>query len=411
MNASKTVYIVGAGISGLIAALELESAGYRPVVLEQSDAVGGRVRTVNVNGFDLDVGFQVLLSAYPLAQKYLDMEALKLQRLAPGAQILVEGKRYTIGDPLRELKMLIPTMIAGIGSIRDKVLVLRLNTRLKRKSIDAIFATPETTTLEYLNNFGFSQKIIDRFFRPFFSGIFLEPDLRTSSRMFEFVYKMFGDGFATIPEGGIGEISEQLKAKLALTEFRFNTKVAQVTNEEIILESEKRIIHQGAVLTGDASALISNMNDQSVEWKSCVNIYFKVSETNIPNATISLVADQGKRINNAYAFVDEKGRRILSVTVLNAEGINDKALLDEVEAEVREYFGVRQLKHIKTFNIPQALPDLTNVKMTAAPSESQLTENVFLAGDVLFNGSLNAAMESGRLAAQGFIERRAGILA
>jgi hypothetical protein len=82
-----------------------------------------------------------------------------------------------------------------------------------------------------------------------------------------------------------------------------------------------------------------------------------------------------------------------------------------VEAEVREYFGVGQLEHIKTFTIPQALPDLTNLKMTSPPSESQLTEHIFLAGDVLFNGSLNAAMESGRLAAQGFIERRAGILA
>lgn len=411
MNASNTVYIVGAGISGLIAALEIEKAGYRPVVLEQSDAVGGRVRTLHVNGYDLDIGFQVLLSAYPMAQKYLDMEALKLKKLASGAQILVDRKAYVIGDPLRDFKMLVPTVLAGIGSVRDKFLVLRLNGRLKKKSNEAIFAAPETTTLDYLRNFGFSEKIIARFFKPFFSGIFLETELQTSSRMFEFVYKMFGEGFATIPSVGIGAISEQLKSKLVNTDFRFNTKVIQVTNEEIIIESGERFIHEGVVITGDASTVIPNMNDQGIEWQSCQNFYFEVDHTSIPTDTISLVADKGKHINNAYAFTDVQGRRILSVTVLNGNNVNKDDLLHRVEAEVREYFGVGQLEHIKTFTIPQALPDLTNLKMTSPPSESQLTEHIFLAGDVLFNGSLNAAMESGRLAAQGFIERRAGILA
>jgi len=411
MNASNTVYIVGAGISGLIAALELEKAGYRPVVLEQSDAVGGRVRTLHVNGYDLDIGFQVLLSAYPMAQKYLDMEALKLKKLASGAQILVSGKRYTIGDPLRDLKLLLPTVIAGIGSIQDKLLVLRLNAQLKRTSIEAIFDAPETTTLDFLRNFGFSEKIIDRFFKPFFSGIFLETELKTSSRMFAFVYKMFGEGFATIPAAGIGAIGEQLKAKLAHTTFRYSTKVAQVTNEEIILENGEHLTHDGVLLTGDASGLVSNMKDQRVQWKSCQNFYFEVDHTSIPTDTISLVADKGKHINNAYAFTDAQGREILSVTVLNGNNINIDELLQRVETEAREYFGVRQLKYITTFNIPQALPDLTNIKMSGAPSESQLTERIFLAGDLLFNGSLNAAMESGRLAAQGFIERQSGIFA
>ena len=47
--------------------------------------------------------------------------------------------------------------------------------------------------------------------------------------------------------------------------------------------------------------------------------------------------------------------------------------------------------------------------MTAQARESQVAENVFLAGDYLLNGSLNAAMESGRLAAKGMIQKRKGI--
>ena len=115
MESNKTIYIIGAGISGLIAAYELEQAGYTPVVLEKSDAVGGRVRTVKKNGYHLDLGFQVLLSAYPLANKYLDFDALRLRRLESGSQIYVDGKRFLIGDALRNIRLLVPTLLADIG--------------------------------------------------------------------------------------------------------------------------------------------------------------------------------------------------------------------------------------------------------------------------------------------------------
>jgi len=411
MNSSNQVYVVGAGISGLIAALELEQAGFEPIILEKSDGVGGRVRTVEIEGYRLDIGFQVLLSAYPLVNKYLDMNALGLQKLASGAQILVNGNRYRIGDPTRDLGALLPTVFANIGSVADKFRILLLNQRLKRKTIEEIFDSTEFTTLEYLEGLGFSKKIIDRFFRPFFAGIFLEPSLRTSSRMFEFVYKMFGDGYATIPANGIGALSEQLKSKLTRTEIRLQTPVNRVTNEDIYLDSGEVLPHTGVIITGDASALVQNMNDQQVRWKSCLNLYFEVDKTSIPAHTIALIADAGKRANNLYAFTDAKGREIVSVTCLEYDGLPSDQIQKEVEEELRQYCGVSQLKHITTFDIPQALPDLQNLKTTSSPSESQLTDQIFLAGDVLFNGSLNAAMESGRLAAEGFKEKSQGIFA
>jgi protoporphyrinogen oxidase len=410
MAAKETIYIVGAGISGLIAAYELEKAGYAPVVLEKSDAVGGRVRTVKKNGYHLDLGFQVLLSAYPLANTYLDMDALQLRRLESGSQIYINGKRFLIGDPLKNFRLLLPTLLADIGSLSDKWKVFKLNTRLKKKSIDTIFASPETTTLEYLRTLGFSKKMIDRFFRPFFSGIFLEPELRTSSRMFEFVYKMFGEGYATIPEQGIGAISEQLKGKLETTQFQFGQEVKQVTNTHITLENGQELAHSGVIITANASTLVPNMNDQAVQWKSCTCLYFEVDRTNIPEGTIALVAEQGKLTNNMYAYQDASGRQLLSVTTLKDNGKTEQELTQAVEAEVKGYCGIQRIKHIANLKITEALPDLTQLKMTAEPSESQLTEHIFLAGDVLFNGSLNAAMESGRLAAAGLIQKKSGIM-
>lgn len=401
-----TIYIIGAGVSGLIAAYELEQAGHKPIIIEQADDVGGRVKTLHRNGYPLDFGFQVLLSAYPLANQYLDMDALKLQKLESGALIYANGQSYQIGDPLRNWKVLLPTLLANVGSIGDKLKILKLNNRLKQKSLEEIFETPETTTHAYLENFGFSDKIIQRFFRPFFAGIFLEPDIRTSSRMFEFVYKMFGEGYATVPRDGIGAISAQLKGKLKNTEFRFNTEVSEVTNDQILLKTGEKFDHGGTIITGNASALIHNMRNQETEWKSCLCLYFEVDKTNIPEHTIALVADSGNLSNNLYAYTDNKsGKNILSVTALEYDGKTNQEMVERITKEVRQFTGARQVTHIESFQIDQALPDIQNLHMTAEPSESKLTDNIFLAGDYLFNGSLNAAMESGRLAAQGILEK------
>lgn len=407
---NNVIYLVGAGVSGLIAAYELEKEGYNPVLIEKSAEVGGRVKTFYEKGFALDLGFQVLLSAYPSANKYLDMEALRLRKLKSGALIYVNGKSYLIGDPLRDWKVLFSTLVADIGSITDKLRILKLNRSLRIKSLQEIFVSPETTTEEYLASFGFSPKIIERFFRPFFAGIFLESELRTSSRMFEFVYKMFGEGYATIPQDGIGEISKQLRSKLKQSTFLFDSEVEEVANDFLLMRSGEKKPHQGVIIAGDASHLIRNMKDQDLQWKSCGCFYFEVEKTNIPTDTIALIADQGNYSNNLYAYKDLKNEKtILSVTTLKPlEGIEEA--IDCIVSEIKKYTGALQVNYIHHYMITEALPNVQNLGMTNQPSETQVLENVFLAGDYLLNGSLNAAMESGRLAAQGLVQKKKGIV-
>jgi protoporphyrinogen oxidase len=404
----KEIYIVGAGVSGLIAAYELEQAGYQPIIIEQSSGVGGRVKTIEVNGYQLDLGFQVLLSAYPLANQYLDMEKLQLNKLESGAMIYADNKSFTIGDPMRNWKLMLPTLTADVGSIADKLKILKLNRKLKQKSLEQIFSTSEKTTSDYLKDFGFSSKIIERFFKPFFAGIFLEPDLSTSSRMFEFVYKMFGEGYATIPKLGIGEIPKQLKSKLRHTKFMFNTEVKAVTNENILLQSGDQLSHRGVIVTSNASKLITDLNQKEIKWKECMCLYFEVDQTNIPSNTIALFSQPDCYSNNLYAYKDDStGKTILSVTTLKHNIGDNKNIIDSIISEVTQYAGVTQANYIHHFTIKQALPDIQNLKMSTEPKESQVSDNIFLAGDFLFNGSLNAAMESGRLAALGLVEGRA----
>ena len=169
---NKSIHIIGGGISGLIAAQVLEKRGYHPIILEATSRVGGRLKTDIVDGYQLDHGFQVLLTAYPAAQEYLDFKTLELQEFLPGATIFNKGKQSTIGDPLRDISLLFPTLFSGIGSLLDKLKVLSLNAKLKKKSIEEIFESEEITTLSYLQSFGFSSKMIDTFFKPFFPVYF-----------------------------------------------------------------------------------------------------------------------------------------------------------------------------------------------------------------------------------------------
>ncbi len=398
---AKKIFIVGAGISGLVAAKTLEEKGYRPVILEASDGPGGRVRSDTADGAVFDRGFQVLLTAYPQAQKHLDYGALKLDYFKPGALVFSKEGRSRIGDPLRDLSSLWPTLLAPVGTWSDKWKIFTLSRTLKQKSIGAIFASPEQTTLEYLRSYGFSDRIIDAFFKPFFTGIFLEEALRTSSRMFEFVFKMFSEGHAALPGAGIGAIPSQLAAGLKHTEIRYGQRVQQVKEGRVFLED-------GAVHASAATLVAVPMDRETGEigssglrWKGCDNLYFTVPERTFDEGIIGLVAEEDALVNNLYYPFGQAidGRPLLSVTVVKAHGLDPDALCRRVREELRIYCRIEAGDLVRRYRIQQALPDVSDVQMALSSGQSQLSDQVFLAGDYLLNGSLNAAMASGEAAA------------
>ena len=208
------VYVVGAGLAGLRCARRLHEKGVAATVLEASDGVGGRVRTDRVDEFLLDRGFQVLLTAYPEARDALDYRELELHPFYPGAMVQTGGKLVTVADPFRRRWDGLRTALAPVGSLSDKLKVTKLRRRVTSGSLEELFARPETTTREALAADGFSETIVDRFFRPLFGGVLLDRELGTSSRMFEFVYRMFSLGDAALPTRGMGAIPEQLAGGL-----------------------------------------------------------------------------------------------------------------------------------------------------------------------------------------------------
>ncbi|MGI9176122.1 MAG: FAD-dependent oxidoreductase, partial [Rhodothermales bacterium] len=178
------VLIVGAGLAGLNCARHLHRRGIPFQLLEASDGVGGRVRTDRVDGFLLDRGFQVLLTAYPETRAALDYSALDLRPFYDGALIRTGGRFHRLADPLRRPLDAPATLLAPVGSLLDKLKVGWLRWNVLRGSVEDVFRRPEVTTLDALRHrWGFSEEMIDAFFRPFLGGILLDRDLQASSRM------------------------------------------------------------------------------------------------------------------------------------------------------------------------------------------------------------------------------------
>lgn len=403
------IYIIGAGVSGLTAAKVLEDHGFHPIIIEATDRAGGRVKTDIVEGYQLDHGFQVLLTSYPAAQKYLNFDTLDLQHFLPGAAIFQNGNQKILGDPLRNISLLFPTLFSGIGSVSDKIKILKLNLILKKTGLEEIFAKPEKTTYNYLVDFGFSKDMIDTFFKPFFSGIFLEANLETSSRMFEFVYKMFGEGSAALPKAGIEAIPQQLKKSLKVTKFVFNTSVKIVGENKIILDNGTELDSHYTIIATENNGLLKNSPVKKIEWKSCETLYFETTQKNIDKKLIGLIADKDALINNIFYHTSLEAmlhadKELLSVTVVKEQQLTGEQLQKQVEQELKQFCGIKNLRFLKQYLIPKALPKLENLKYEIQPAETQFSNSIFLAGDVQLNGSLNAAMLAGERAALGVVE-------
>lgn len=403
------VTIIGAGIAGLTAAVQLQNEGLSVKLLEATDRPGGRIKTDKVDGFLLDRGFQVLLTAYPEAQRLLDYEALKLKHFFPGSLVQYNDKTYRVADPFRKPLKALSGLMMPFAKWGDQMKILALRNRYKRLTVEQIFNEPETSTLDFLKSWHFSDQFIQSFFKPFMGGVFLENELQTSSRMFQFVFKMFTLGTAAIPQGGMEAIPQQLTGLLKPGTLETGVKVVKVQKNKVLTAQGNKIESKIVLIATEppvAHKLLGNKNPYSINTKmhAVKCLYFTADKAPFNEPILMLNGNTHGLVNNLCvpSIVNGRcappGRHLVSVTVLKQLSISDEELLISVKSELRRWFKkeIRYWDHLKTYAIDWALPQKNTIRIPDKNSIKPAQPGIYVCGDYTYNGSINGAMESAK---------------
>ncbi len=380
------------------------------MIFEKSDRIGGRIKTDTIDGIRMDHGFQVFLTAYPEARAILDYDALHLKPFYAGAAVATKSGIKQIGDPLREPGLLFSTLFSPLASMSDKFSTLGVKRRLTAKPENKIFASNEVDTMTYLSN-SFSKEYIAAFFQPFYKGIFLDENLETSSRMFEFVFKMFSTGEAALPLQGMEEIPKQIASKLKSNVFFLQEEVTALEKGKVYTSSGREIEADAVLVATEGSSKInSRFSGIKQEKRSVRNVYF-LSDSLPFEKPMVILTPECEIVNNiavlsqvspAYA---PRGKHLISVSVLGNPEIPNESLPDKILGDIEPYFkGTANWEFLKTYDIDYALPDQKSVKGDLDALDVSIEEGIYVCGDHLLNGSINAAMKSGRIAAQTIIK-------
>ena len=387
--------IIGGGLSGLSCAVRLEEQKRDYILIEKSNRLGGRVGSIYENGNIYDIGFQVFNTAYQNTIQLFDENEIKLRMFKPGA-IIHDGSSFKlISDPLRDPKQLFVSLFSSLSSFKDKLRVLSLIFDLSNYDIQKD-KSEDMTTIDFLKKRKFSEKFIELFFNPFFAGIFLEKDLKTSSKFFKYVFSNFSKGLACIPQNGMQTIPDLIAKNINSDRILFNQSLEKIEDgKALIFNNGLSLQASNIVLTGGSHEKIG-LNP--VKYNSVENLYF-VSDIDIKNGKYIHLFPKDNIINN-IAVLNKiskhycKSNNLLSISII---GHNSKDKLDIalIKKRLSNYFGGNEsnFDYVKNFSIKNATIMQRN---NFFQSNSQPTPKGFIiAGDHSFYGSIEGAVLSG----------------
>ena len=406
------VIVVGAGLAGLTCAKVLAERGHEVAVFEASEGVGGRVRTDALDGFLLDRGFQVYFTAYPVAKRHLDHMALDLQVFDPGAIIYRDLDRSILADPLRNPGSLFASLLSDVASFGDKLRTLGLAARVAwiEATTAGQLGGADTSSLEYLRGFGFSEEFIDTFFRPFYGGIFLDRSLSTSARVLRFTFKMLATGKTAVPARGMGEIPKQLAARLPVGAVRTDSPVDsllrkgdRVVGVEVYREEYEADVVVVATEAPTAERLAGVAVPEGSVGQICV---YYATDGFLNGKKIMLNAGETGFVNNAVQISNvsplyaPRGQHLLSVVALGGFDLPDEEIYARGTEDMTRWCPEADLTPLAIYRLPYsqfAQPPGIHERL---PGNHTDTPGLLLAGEYTEDSSINGAMLSGEKAAE-----------
>ncbi|MFE0642957.1 FAD-dependent oxidoreductase [Streptomyces sp. NPDC058877] len=396
------VVVVGAGVAGLVCAADLIDAGLTVRLLEADGLPGGRMRTDRVAGFTLDRGFQVLNTSYPQVKRRLDLRALRLRPFAPAVLVPTARGTRRFTDPTRDLRGSADLLTGRAGSPRDLLAMGLLSARDALEPASLVRNRRDGTTRAALARAGVSPELVETFFRPFLSGVFLEDRLETSARVFHLVWRSFLRGTLCLPAEGIGAVPAQLAARLPPGVLHTATPVDGFVDGGVWL-ADGAVVGASAVVVATgmtaAARLLPGLRVPS--GRTVTTVYHAAERSPLPEP--ALVVDPQRRFLNTCVLTEvhpgyaQDGRALVSTSVLGELPPEEEGRLGEALAEAYDT-DTHSWQTVHRITVRDALP--------AMPPPHPLTRTtrfdagVYVCGDHRATGSVQGAMASGARAAR-----------
>ncbi len=400
------VIVVGAGLAGLACATTLVRAGLDVVVLEASDAVGGRVRTDVVDGFRLDRGFQVLNIGYPELSRFLDLPALDLRRFDAAVLLRLDGRTVRLVHPLAEPLRTLGDLRAPVGGPRGALALGGYLAAAATLPAGRLRAREDVPAAVAWRAAGIETEAVDRLLTPFLSGVVLEREITTSRRYVDLIIRMFVRGRSVVPAGGMQRLPEQLARALPAVEL--DSRVVAVRADRVQTGSGSRRARAVVVATdGDSAAGLLPGAVRPVQWRGVTTFYHAAPEPPATSPTLRLDAD-GSLVANTVVMsaaapeYSGDGRALVSTSVVGLPAVPEDAVRRELgrlyDADVARW------QHVATYDVPQALPAMPAPHPFRRPVRvGTAGEPLYVAGDHRDTSSIQGALVSGRRAAHGVL--------
>ena len=444
MHSTPRIVVAGGGLAGLVAARHLAAGGLDVTLYERRETVGGRVRTVERNGYRFDRGFQVLFTAYPAVQRELELEALDLRRFAPGATIAGPEGRSTLADPLREPGTIPATLSNPVVSVGDALRLARLWWALRRTDPETLLDGGSDRTIRaYLDERGFSDRFVEAFVAPFYGGITLDRSLSTSSRVFEYTFRTLAAGEIAVPATGMGAIPRQLADRVREVGGTIETgvRVESVTaggdsSGTVTVATGTESIDADAVIVATdppTARDLTGVEAIPTDARGCVTQYYTLP------AAVDLETDRRLLLNATETGPNHvvphsavaptyapDGTTLISATYLGGEGHrpsrrsgasrgaaerDDSELADLTRRTLASWYPDQRFDGLEpqyTERVPFAQFAQPPGFREQGPDIREPAGPVYLAGDYTRWSSIQGAMESGRQAAKAVIDDLSG---
>ncbi len=390
------VVVVGAGLTGLRAALEVMNAGLSVLVLDRNEDVGGRMRTSVVDGFRLDHGFQVILSAYPELRRIPGLSMKHWRPFFSGARVRLENRFVDFMDPRRHPDYTLAMLRSPLCSVLDLVRFFILLARSPKGAP----VQERTPTSEAIMTWGLSETFRAKFLVPFLSGVLLDPTLRADSGMARFYLKTFGGGDALIPPLGVQELPQHLATLIGHSHIRLGVSVKEVSQRRVVLDNGDTLHCEQVVCATDTlSAAALGSPEQTMPHSGGTTLYFSAPAAPFSEPILVLNAEGGPIstlavLSNVQPKYAPAGRSLISVVVLgDAARLDTEALLRAVRTQLCDWYGgpVSEWDFIQRFAVPNALPSRSRMGVGWTDRSG-----VLYAGDYLSYPSQNGALAAGR---------------